>query len=165
MLRMLLETRALVATIVAAAIGSWGLWSYPMNADDVFLGFIQLQNPEAFRVLAYGYATLWFSTPFFLASLVTSVTAIVVLRQAPSARSRPLPPYAAPEAREAPSVVLGETHRLTTPGRGDSPTWLTVPQRGLYTGTRERRPRACIRTSSSCYAGGRMTPSGSSVAW
>ena len=30
--------------------------------------------------------------------------------------------------------MLGETHSLTTPGRAPAPQWLTIPQRGLYTG-------------------------------
>jgi hypothetical protein len=30
------------------------------------------------NVLAYGYATLWFTTPFFATSLVTSMAAIIV---------------------------------------------------------------------------------------
>jgi hypothetical protein len=31
-------------------------------------------------------------------------------------------------------LVLGEAHSATTPGRAPEPTWLTIPQRGLYTG-------------------------------
>jgi len=31
-------------------------------------------------------------------------------------------------------LVLGEAHFPTTPGRAPAPTWLTIPQRGLYTG-------------------------------
>ena len=31
-------------------------------------------------------------------------------------------------------LVLGERHFDTEPGRAPAPTWLTVPQRGLYTG-------------------------------
>lgn len=50
-------------------------------------------------------------------------------------RSRPLPPYPDPEKRSTPMLALGETHHYTTPGRAPQPTWLTIPQRGLYTGT------------------------------
>jgi hypothetical protein len=49
-------------------------------------------------------------------------------------RTRALPPYPSPERRPSPSVVLGEAHFLTTPGPAHSPDWLTIPQRGLYTG-------------------------------
>jgi hypothetical protein len=31
-------------------------------------------------------------------------------------------------------LVLGETHDARKPGRAPEPTWLTIPQRGLYTG-------------------------------
>ncbi|HZD85816.1 MAG TPA: hypothetical protein VE052_07870, partial [Gemmatimonadaceae bacterium] len=33
-----------------------------------------------------------------------------------------------------PTLVLGETHFARTPGPAPAPTWLTIPQRGLYTG-------------------------------
>jgi hypothetical protein len=134
MLRTILDARGVVAMLIAAAVGTWGLHVYPVQSDDVFLALIELRKPALFQVLAYGYATLWFTTPFFLASLLTSVLAIAVYRHAPTARCRDLPPYPEPETREHPSLVLGETHRLTTPGRAAEPTWLTIPQRGLYTG-------------------------------
>ena len=134
MLRTILDARSLVAMLIAAGVGAWGLHVYPVQSDDVFLALIELRKPALFQVLAYGYATLWFTTPFFLASLLTSVLAIAVYRHAPTARCRDLPPYPEPETREHPSLVLGETHRLTTPGRAAEPTWLTIPQRGLYTG-------------------------------
>jgi hypothetical protein len=134
MLRMIVESRALLSMLLAGGIGTWGLYTYPMSRDDVFLALIELRNPLAFRVLAYGYATLWFTTPFFAASLVTSLLAIAVSRHAPAMRFRDLPQYPSPETRSRPALVLGETHFRTMPGRAPTPTWLTIPQRGLYTG-------------------------------
>ena len=49
-------------------------------------------------------------------------------------RKRHLPPYPAPEHRPSPTLVLGEKHFETKPGRAPAPSWLTIPQRGLYTG-------------------------------
>ena len=120
--------------VIAAGVGTWGVFAFPVNPDNVFLALIALQNPPVFNVLKYGYATLWFTTRFFAASMVLSVVAIVVYQRPESARRRPLPPYPVPATRTAPSLVLGETHGLTTPGRAATPTWLTIPQRGLYTG-------------------------------
>jgi hypothetical protein len=134
MLRMIVEGRALLSMLLAGGIGTWGLSTYPMSRDDVFLALIELRNPLALRVLAYGYATLWFTTPFFAASLVTSLLAIVVSRHAPTVRFRDLPQYPSPDMRSRPALVLGETHFRTRPGRAPMPTWLTIPQRGLYTG-------------------------------
>ena len=134
MLRTVVEARTLVAMMVAACVGTWGLRMHPVDHENLFLGLIAAKDPTVFHVLTYGYATMWFSTPFFAASLALSMLAIVAYRHAPSVRTRALPPYPSPERRPSPSLVLGEAHFLTTPGPAHSPDWLTIPQRGLYTG-------------------------------
>jgi TraM recognition site of TraD and TraG len=134
MLRHLMAARGLVAMVAAAGVGAWGLHAYPVPADEPFLALIALQKPFVFDALTYGYAALWFTTPFFAASLVTSVLAIVASRCPGTARSRPLPPYPEPEARPTASLVLGEAHLPRIPGPAPEPAWLTIPQRGLYTG-------------------------------
>ena len=71
-------------------------------------------------VLTYGYATLWFTTPYFAASLLMSLMAIVVYRRAPHARPAAPAAYPQPEQRPAPSLVLGERHYQTTRTSGAS---------------------------------------------
>src|ERR671918_310821 len=134
MLHKIVEARAVVALAMAGGVGVWGIHGYPVSRDDAFLGLIGEQAPGVLAVLTYGYATLWFTTPYFAVSLLMSLMAIVVYRHAPRARVRPLPPYPQPEQRPTPSLVLGEKHYQTTPGPAARPEWLTVPQRGLYTG-------------------------------
>ena len=134
MLRALVYARRIVALAVAGAVGIWGLSVYPFAPDNAFLGLIDVRAPRVFALLRYGYATLWFSTPFLAASLMVSLVAIVVYRRVPSAQFTALPPYPEPESRPAPTLVLGETHFEATPGRAPAPQWLTIPQRGLYTG-------------------------------
>lgn len=129
-----LAARGLVAMIAAAGVGAWGVHAYPVSGDEPFLALIALQKPFVFDVLTYGYAALWFTTPFFAASLVTSVLAIVASRCPGAARSRPLPPYPLPETRPTAALVLGEAHLPRIPGPAPEPVWLTIPQRGLYTG-------------------------------
>src|SRR5689334_15789425 len=130
----ILAARALIALIVAAVVGTWGVMAHPVNTENPFLGLIALQNPPVFHALAYGYATLWFSTTFFAASLVLSMFTIVALGRTPRVRPRALPPYPAPESRPTPALVLGESHFPRAIGPAPAPTWLTIPQRGLYTG-------------------------------
>jgi hypothetical protein len=134
MLRQLLEMRVLLSLMTAAAVGIWGLSVHPLATDNVYLQIIELRTPLLFGVLTHGYATLWFTTPFIGAMVVTSLFAIVAYRFEPRFRSRPLPSYPRPETRPTPSLVLGERHFETQPGRAPAPTWLTIPQRGLYTG-------------------------------
>ncbi len=134
MLRTMLQGRAVLALLAAAAVGTWGLHVFPVQADNPFLALIAARRPHVFGVLSYGYATLWFTTPFLLASILMSLVTIVVFRTVPSVAYRALPTYPEPEDRPAPTLVLGEAHDATTPGRAPDPTWLTIPQRGLYTG-------------------------------
>src|SRR5438105_15080371 len=134
MLRAILGARVVLAMAVAACIGVWGLQRYPVQRDDPFLALIQLERPLVYDVLTYGYTTVWFTTPFLAASLLTSVLTIVAYRYPYATRARALPPYPHPEERPTPMLVLGETHLGRMPGPGPAPTWLEIPQRGLYTG-------------------------------
>ena len=92
MLRTILEARTVLAMAVAMGVGAWGLQAYPVPPDDPFLTLIHAQKPLVFNILVYGYATLWFTTPFFAASLMASVTLIAVYRHVPTMRFRNLPP-------------------------------------------------------------------------
>src|SRR5688572_303890 len=134
MLRTVLEARMVVTMLIALGMGAYGLHTYPPRSDDVFLALIEARKPAVFQVLVYGYATLWFTTSFFATSLIASMLTIIVYRRKPAVRFRSLPPYPRPEKRSAPMLVLGETHHHTSPERSPEPAWLTIPQRGLYTG-------------------------------
>src|SRR3990170_2825172 len=131
---MLVEQRVVVAMLIALGVGAAGVHAYPVDRANVYLQLIELRNPTVFLVLVYGYATLWFTTPFFAASILGSLTAIVAYRRPATSKQRALPAYISPERRPSPSLVLGESHLETTTGRAPAPTWLTIPQRGLYTG-------------------------------
>ena len=115
-------------------MGVLGVHTYPVDRGNVYLQLIELRSPAVFLVLVYGYATLWFTTPFFALSIVASLVTIVAYRYPEGERARPLPAYVPPERRPSPTLVLGEAHFETTSGRAPAPTWLTIPQRGLYTG-------------------------------
>jgi hypothetical protein len=100
-LRILVEARALVALMLAATAGPSGIQTCPVSPEDVFLWLIAKRAPYVYRVLAYGYATLWFRTPYFATSLLMSFVTIVTYRRTPSARVRPIAPHQYPEVREA----------------------------------------------------------------
>ena len=120
MLHRLVAMRGLMAMGLAAVVGAWGLHAHPVDMTDPFLGLIEARSPGVFVALVYGYAALWFTTPFFVSSLVLSLLAIAASRRDPRVRTRPLPTYAQPEDRLAPTLVLGETHFETTPPRATS---------------------------------------------
>ena len=92
MLHRLVAMRGLIAMGLAATVGSWGLHAHPVDMADPFLGLIEARSPGVFVALVYGYAALWFTTPFFGASLVLSLFAIAASRRDPRIRTRPLRP-------------------------------------------------------------------------
>src|SRR5690606_33698266 len=122
MLRFILDNRAILALLTATAVGAWGLHAFPVQVDNPFLALIASRRPHVFQVLTYGYATLWFTTSYLLASMLASFVTIVVFRTVPSTAFRELPPYPEPESRPAPMLVLGEAHNPTEPGRSPEPT-------------------------------------------
>jgi hypothetical protein len=134
MIRTVLEARVLLAAMFAVAVGLCGLHWYPFQRNDLFLAVIEARRPDIALGLAYGYAALWFSTPFVTASFALSLVAIVASGYAPGYAYRSLPRYPEPETRPEPSLILGESHFLDRFGRAPNPRWLAVPQRGLYTG-------------------------------
>lgn len=129
-----LEHRTVLSMVVAAGVGVLGLQSHASGPRNLYLEIVELRDPVMFRMLIGGYVMLWFSTAFFSVSVLTSCLTIAHARRRIGGRYRPLPAYVPPEARPEPSLVLGEAHRGSLPGRAESPEWLELPQRGLYTG-------------------------------
>jgi hypothetical protein len=134
-MRFLVEYRFVLSLALSAFTGVIGLRLWPFPEDHALLGLIQARQPVLYAGFAYTYATVWFSTPFLVLSSAFSLLYIFVARWDRPTTSQPLPPYPAPETRRDLFVILGERHRQSSPQRASVPTWLTIPERGLYTGT------------------------------
>ena len=129
-----IEYRVMLSLMVSVVVGTVGPHVWPFPSDNALLSLIQVERPIVYAGFTYAYATLWFTTPFFLSSLAFSLLYIFVARRGRPTPQRPLPPYPAPEHRRAPFLVLGEQHHRIEPGRSSEPSWLVIPERGLYTG-------------------------------
>lgn len=112
---------------------------------------IHLARPGPYAGFTYAYSTLWFTSAFFLASIGLACASILVGRGTRHATAAALPAYAAPDGRQDLSLVLGEQHQRTSPARAEQPTWLTIPKRGLYTGTLVVGPIGSGKTSACMY--------------
>jgi hypothetical protein len=130
----LTDYRIVLSLGVSAVGATLGLHAYPFPADHVVLTLIHLVRPGLYAGFMYAYATLWFTSAFFLASIGVSCVSIFVGRGIRRTAAAALPPYPAPDSREDLFLVLGEQHQRTSPARAAQPTWLTIPERGLYTG-------------------------------
>jgi len=133
-MRLLAEYRLLLSLAASALAGAVGLRVYPFPHDNALLDMIRIARPSIHAMFTYTYATLWFTTPFFVASAVLSFLYIFVARRDRRPVYADLPPYPPPETRQDLFLVLGEQHHRTTPGRSAQPSWLVIPERGLYTG-------------------------------
>ena len=98
------------------------------------LELIQLQKPHIYYGIKYAYVAMLFTTPYILFSVAFSLTYIFLVRSQRRAGVTELPPYPEPALREKLFVIVGEVHHPKRPEPVEHPTWLTIPDRGLFTG-------------------------------
>src|SRR5581483_4129064 len=133
--RPLIEYRVLLSFGLSAACGIVLNSLYPINTANPLLRLIAWERPPIFRGLVWSYDTFLYSTPFLIFSTFFSLAYIHIYRREPGEAAGSLPPYPEPRSRADLSLVLGEVHRQLVPRPSPSPQWLTIPERGLYTGT------------------------------
>jgi hypothetical protein len=133
-LGLVLDYRFVISLGLSTIVGAVGLQLWPFPIENVFLGLIEVQRPSLHLALVYGYATLWFSTPFIVLNVAFSLVYIFAAQWDRETSHQALPPYPAPDRRNELFLVLGEQHHRASPARARSPRWLVIPERGLYTG-------------------------------
>jgi hypothetical protein len=131
----LLEYRIVLSLALSSVAGTTGLQAFPFPSDNLILALVHAQQPFVYAIFSYTYTALWFSSSFLMASVVFSLVFIFAGRRDRPPTYQALPPYPPPEKRKELFLVLGEQHVRTAPVRANAPSWLTVPERGLYTGT------------------------------
>ncbi|MCU1226196.1 MAG: hypothetical protein JWQ42_4289 [Edaphobacter sp.] len=132
--RLLVEYRMLLSVGLSAACGIVLNSIYPINADDPLLRLIAYERPPIFQALVWGYDLFLYSTPFLFFSLMFSLAYVHLYRKDSELALGVLPTYPDPRTRRKLSLVLGEVHRQLVASPGPFPYWLTIPERGLYTG-------------------------------
>src|SRR5208283_3943581 len=85
--------------------------------------------------LKASYHVMLFTTPYIGYSLLLSALYIFALRTTRRVKPQPLPPYPAIQSRNELFVVVGEIHDPRKFIPAENPYWLTIPARGLFTGT------------------------------
>ena len=133
-MRTLVDHRFMFSLTLSGIVGLIGLHLYPFPADHVILSLVRIERPIVYAGFTDTYAMLWFSTPFFLSSIAFSLLYIFVAPWDRKTTKHPLSPYPPPEHRQDLFLVLGEQHHRSSPHRASVPSWLIIPERGLYTG-------------------------------
>lgn len=133
-IRAVLEERAFAVSVLSLAIGV-SLWlTMPFPEQNVFLQYVAIQRQPFYAFLRWSYTAFLFSTPFLLLSAISSLGYIHFSRRDEQSRAGNLPPYPEDMERSDLFMVLGEVHQQLKPLPAAQPTWLSIPERGLYTG-------------------------------
>jgi len=134
MMQRILNSKNLVAFVLAAATGMTLYFRVPFPEDNIFLRVMALRSPSAFEVLKYSYTLFLFSTPYIGCAVVLSGLYIFALKAKHRIRAGKLPVFPDPRKRDDLFLVLGEVHNPRKQLPAESPQWLVIPERGLFTG-------------------------------
>ena len=122
-----------------AGVG-WAGWSFvhrpfPPLEEHPILVLVEYHTPNFFDALVVWY----YVTPFAVVML-TGFISVTIWRVWLEGRRRDfapfakLPPWPLDPKQKAPAIVIGEVHHPVEAREISSPSWLTIPERGLYTG-------------------------------
>jgi hypothetical protein len=134
MIQRILGSKGLVAYVMACASGITFYFRWPFPEDDLVLHLIDLRAHGIYLFFKYSYTLFLFTTPYIAYSLVLSGLYVFAYRPTRKAKPRALPPYPDPAKRNELFLVLGEVHDPRKPVPAADPYWLTIPERGLFTG-------------------------------
>ena len=122
-----------------AGVG-WAAWSFvyrpfPSLEEHPVLALVNYHIPNFFDALVVWY----YVTPFAVVML-TGFISVTIWKVWLEGRRRDfapfskLPPWPLDPKQKAPAIVIGEVHHPVEAREIFSPAWLTIPERGLYTG-------------------------------
>src|ERR1700723_2968280 len=129
-----LESRAFIAAILAMGAGTFLVYAHPFPDEQIFLHVIALRAPHAFLSFKYLYYAFLFTTPYIVCLTLLSALYIFTLRARHTIPPGRLPEYPEPRTRDELFLVVGEVHNPREPVPAKEPYWLTIAERGLFTG-------------------------------
>jgi hypothetical protein len=120
--------------MLALSVGLALLFRMPFPNENALLQLVWLEKPYLFYTLKWTYVAMLFTTPYIVGSLLFSVTYIFVPRPEPNRIGAKLSTYPPAADREGLYVIVGEVHHPKRPVPSENPSWLVIPERGLFTG-------------------------------
>ena len=122
-----------------AGLGS-AVWSFvrlpfPLLGENPLLDLVDYHTPNF-----YGRVMLWYYASPFVAVMLAGLILLSVWKVWLEGRGRDfapfggLPTWPLNPKQKAPAIVIGEVHHPVEAREIFNPSWLTLPERGLYTG-------------------------------
>jgi len=128
-------SRRLVSLALSGLLGFGLFKGMPFQEGNSLLQLIFLENSFLFYGIKWSYVAMLFTTPYIVFSLLSSLVYIFVSQGRGGTSSGKLPPYPEAPVREKLFLVIGEVHHARRPEPAENPTWLVIPDKGLFTGT------------------------------
>ena len=118
----------------------YAVWSFvhrpfPRLGENPLLDLMDYHTPNF-----YGWVMLWYYVSPFVTVMLAGLILLSVWKVWFGGRRRDfapfatLPPWPLDPKQKAPAIVIGEVHHPVEAREIFNPSWLTIPERGLYTG-------------------------------
>ena len=125
-------TRLLAA---GAVVAGWWLWlPFPAPGTDPVVDFVALRSPRLHAAIHVWHYVAPGLAVIGVCSVAAAVGRVWLVRGRPGRRVGKLPAWPTDGKGPAPAVVVGEVHHPVAAREVSDPDWLTIPERGLYTG-------------------------------
>ena len=121
------------AALTAAAVRAF-LAPFPPLGGNPYLDLIASRDPGIHRAIRAWYYLAPGVAVLLAGSIMLSVSRVWLQPLARRRNRGRLPPWPASAEDDTPSLVVGELHHPTVPTETERPSWLVIPEKGLYTG-------------------------------
>ena len=134
MIRRILEQKNFFACVLGAITGMMLYFRYPFPEGNFYLELIFLWARPVFHGLKLAHTVFLYTTPYIVFSFLFSGFYIFSLKAPPRPKAGKPPAYPTTSHDGGLFLVLGEVHNPRTAEPSEAPRWLTIPERGLFTG-------------------------------
>jgi hypothetical protein len=122
------------ACLLSAATGMALYFRTPFPEDNIFLRVMAIRSASVFLFFKYSCTLFFYTTPYIAYSILLSGIYIFALKAGRKIRAGKLPLYPNPRKSAELSLVVGEVHHPRKQRPSETPRWLVIPERGLFTG-------------------------------
>ena len=131
---MRLGTLVIIGAAVGAALGRAIGAPFPGLGENPYLDLIAHHDPGIHTAIRVWYHAAPAVAVVLAGSLCRSVWRVWFQPLVRFVRRGKLPAWPTSAKDDSPSLVVGELHHPTVPRQSERPSWLVIPEKGLYTG-------------------------------
>ncbi len=133
-LRTMLAYRFVLSVGIAASAGIVlrAMFAWPLT--NPLLHLVEIEKPSLYASAHSGYEAFIFTTPFLVSSMIFSLLYVHTYRSHLEEGAGGLPPFPSFTSRRELQLVIGEVHHPLREEPAATPVWMSIPERGLYTG-------------------------------